>query len=77
MDLFVGHLWSVKDENKKNLRLAWHVAKLERAKNIPSLKQLLGGSRAKKVEGVEKQRLIEEHKERLEKFGYDEEDAIM
>ena len=51
--------WQAEQEQRRMLSLAWHVAALQRAKRLPSLRQLLG-PRPKKVPIAERRREFDE-----------------
>ena len=53
--------WRAEEQTRRDISLAWHTAALMRSRRMPTLKSLLGGGKAKVLEGAELERRRSEH----------------
>lgn len=59
--------WREELAQKRDVRLAWHIAALQRTKRLPALRSLMQPAKARKLTGEELERRRREHAELMER----------
>lgn len=61
--------WRMEEEHERDAWLAWHIAALQRVKEMPTLARLAGRDKAKPLRGQELQKRRAEHEEMVRRMG--------